>query len=170
MAQSSLSPRQPKPFTGWTVLFWLIGFFAVVFAANAAFVWLALGSFPGVVVESSYKAGQEYNHEIAVAKAQAERGWQVAADLRRSETGEAFVTVEARDRTGAPLTGLAFVASLKSPTHAGDDIEIALTESQSGVYSGTAGGLKPGNWNVEIQAESASERVFRSENRIFLSE
>ncbi|WP_417670540.1 FixH family protein [Roseibium sp.] len=164
-------PQQgAKPFTGRTVLYWLLGFFAVIFAANAVFIWLAIGSFPGVVVESSYKAGQAYNQEIADAKAQAARGWQVSADLSRSADGIAYVKVEARDKDGAPLTGLSFVAYLKHPTHEGDDVELVLSEGESGVYSGEAGGLKPGNWNVIVEAESARERVFRSENRVFLAE
>ncbi|WP_289032835.1 FixH family protein [uncultured Roseibium sp.] len=163
-------PKDPKAFTGRTVLFWLFGFFAVIFAANAVFIWLAVGSFPGVVVESSYTAGQTYNQEIADAKAQSERGWQVKADLTRAANGGASLKVEARDKLGAPLTGLAFVAHLNHPTHDGVDLDVALVEGESGVYTGTADALAAGNWNMVLDAESADERLFRSENRIFLSE
>ncbi len=170
MTHPSASPKTPKVLTGKKVLLWLLGFFAVIFTANGIFIWLAIGSFPGVVVESSYKAGQAYNQEIAEAKAQAARGWQVSADLERSSDGTAFVTVDARDKAGAPLTGLTFNAALNHPAHEGEDIEVLLVEGSSGIYTGHAGGLRAGNWNVVIEAESSSERVFRSENRIFLAE
>ncbi|WP_417685060.1 FixH family protein [Roseibium sp.] len=170
MMNSGMTNSGQKPFTGRTVLFWLLGFFAVIFTANAIFIWLAIGSFPGVVVESSYKAGQAYNQEIADARAQSERGWQVGADLERGADGTAFVKVDARDKGGAPLTGLAFKALLNHPTHEGEDVIVELNEGQSGVYSGSAGGLKPGNWNVVIEAERGDKRVFRSENRIFLKD
>jgi nitrogen fixation protein FixH len=164
------SSPKGKPFTGWTVLFWLLGFFAVIFAANGVFIWLALGTFPGVVVESSYHAGQVYNQEIAVARAQAERAWDVEAKLERAHDGTASIKVEARDKLGAPLTGLSFVALLKHPIHEGQDVEIDMTEGESGVYTGNAGGLSAGNWNLVLEAESANERLFRSENRLFLGE
>ena len=167
---STGSSPKGKPFTGRTVLFWLFGFFAVIFAANGVFIWLALGTFPGVVVESSYHAGQVYNEEIAVARAQADRGWKVAAKLERSSDGTASIRVDARDKVGAPLTGLSFVAELKHPIHEGQDVEIVMTEGESGIYTGNAGGLMAGNWNLVLEAESANERLFRSENRLFLSE
>ncbi|MEJ8473317.1 FixH family protein [Roseibium algae] len=170
MMHSNTSQVDPKAFTGRTVLFWLMGFFAVIFAANAVFIWLALGSFPGVVVESSYQAGQDYNQEIANARAQAERNWQVKADLSRSQGGSGFLKVHARDSTGAPLTGLSFMARLQNPTHDGDDVEVVLRESESGLYTGGAAGLSAGNWNVVIEANGADERLFRSESRIFLKE
>ena len=51
MVQSNM--KDPKAITGKTVLVWLLAFFGVIFTANAVFIYLALGSFPGVVVESS---------------------------------------------------------------------------------------------------------------------
>lgn len=163
--------KDVKPYTGRTVLYWILGFFGVIFAANAAFLYFAFGSFPGTVVDSSYKAGLAFNGEVAAAKAQADRGWQVGAHLDRSSGGAARITVSARDAAGVALGGLVFTAKLAHPTAAGLDQTVALAPLEDGRYTGvTAQPLAPGNWNLVIEAEGAEGRMFRSENRVFLKD
>lgn len=168
MSMARFSMQEPKAFTGRTVLYWLLGFFAVIFAANAVFIWLALGSFPGVVVDSSYKAGQSYNRDIAAAKAQAARGWQVETVLSRTSEMNAYLEVTARDKTNAPLTGLSVSVVLKHPVYEGSDVAIELTERGSGVYAADIANVVAGNWNLVLEAKRGDERLFRSENRLFL--
>ena len=91
MVQSNM--KDPKAITGKTVLVWLLAFFGVIFTANAVFIYLALGSFPGVVVESSYEAGQAYNQEIAAAKAQADLNWQVSTEFTRTSSADGKLVV-----------------------------------------------------------------------------
>lgn len=167
----TVSDQKPgRELTGRGVLFWLLGFFGLVFLVNGIFIWVALGSFPGVVVESSYHAGQVYNQDIAAAQAQAERGWQVGVDLTRALSGGGDIRVEARDKSGAPLTGLEFTARLKHPAYEGKDQTVALTETESGIYKGKAEDLPAGNWQLEVEALRDGKRLFLSENRLFLSE
>lgn len=158
------------PITGRTVLYWLIGFFAVIFAANTVFIWLALGSFPGEVEEGSYKVGQRYNQEIAAARAQSELGWSVEIDLSRGAGGSADLVVSAADADGGPLTGLTFTANLIHPTNDANDTQFTLRETENGRYAGTAEAVPAGNWNLEVLAENTEGRVFKSENRLYLSE
>ncbi|WP_208999851.1 FixH family protein [Stappia sediminis] len=155
--------------TGRTVLIWLFGFFGAIFAANAVFIWLALGSFPGVAVESSYKAGLAYNEEIAASKVQADRHWDVEAKVARRGDGTADITVAAHDEAGAPLSGLVFTATLIRPASAEAYRVVALSEGESGRYTGIASGLSEGRWILELEADGAQGIVFRSRNRMFLS-
>lgn len=104
MVQSNM--KDPKAITGKTVLVWLLAFFGVIFTANAVFIYLALGSFPGVVVESSYEAGQAYNEEIAAAKAQADLNWQVSTEFTRTSGADGKLVVTANDAQGTPLYGV----------------------------------------------------------------
>ncbi len=168
--QASPQPASVRPITGRTVLFWIVGFFLVVFVANGVFLWLALGSFPGTVVDSSYKAGLTYNSEIAAAKAQDSRHWQVVADIERAHDGTAGITVTARDAAGNPLPGLAVSATLSRPTTSGADHEVVLTEGELGRYTGVTDGLAPGQWIVELVADRGDGATFRSRNRLFLDE
>lgn len=158
-----------KRVTGRTVLIWLFGFFGAIFAANAVFIWLALGSFPGVAVESSYKAGLTYNEEIAASKVQAERHWDVEANVARRSDGTADVAVAASDESGSPLSGLVFTATFIRPASAEAYRTVALSEGESGRYVGIASGLSEGRWILELEAEGAQGVVFRSRNRMFLS-
>ena len=161
--------QQPKTFTGKTMLIWLFGFFGVIFVANGALVWLAESSFPGVTVDSSYKASQAYNQSIATAREQAARGWEVDAGLSRTSEAAAHLEVTALDKTKAPLTGLAFSATLQHPAHDGN-ISVMLEDQGSGRYSADLSDVPAGNWYLVLEARSGEERVFRSENRLFLKD
>jgi len=168
MVQSDM--KDPKAITGRTVLAWLLGFFAVVFAANAVFIYLALGSFPGVVVESSYEAGQAYNSEIAAAKAQAELNWQVSTEIVRTGPENGKLVVTAADADGAPLYGVTLTALLRNPVHEGADVAITLNADGGGRYVGTVDDLADGNWTLILEIEQDGSRKFRSENRFFLKD
>jgi nitrogen fixation protein FixH len=157
-----------KPLTGGTVLVCILAFFGVIIGANATLTVLAIGTLPGTEVESSYKAGIGYNAEIAQARSQDARGWQVAGHLEREPDGRTKVRVEARDGTGAPATGLAFSAHLERPIDKRADRLVALSEHESGIYRGEISGVTPGQWDLVLAAERGTERVFLSKNRVTL--
>ncbi len=163
-------PKTGRPVTGRTVLVWLGGFFLVIFAANAVFIWLAIGSFPGVVVESSYEAGLAYNREIASAKAQEDLGWTVDAHVEQRSDGTADLQITARDEAGNPLGGLAFTASFIRPAGIEPLHRVTLGEAEVGRYVGIAEGLAAGQWDLDIQAENDEGVAFRSRNRLFIKE
>lgn len=168
MVQANM--KDPKAITGKTVLVWLLGFFAVIFAANAVFLYLALGSFPGVVVESSYEAGQSYNKEIAAAKTQAALNWQVASELTRAGENGGNLLVVAKDADSTPLYGVDIQATLKHPAHENADIELVLQADGGGRYTSEITDLPVGNWNLVLEIVQDGERKFRSENRVFMKD
>ncbi|WP_299479605.1 FixH family protein [uncultured Roseibium sp.] len=167
MVQSNM--KDPKAITGKTVLAWLACFFGVIFAANAIFIYLALGTFPGVVVDSSYEAGQAYNQEIAAAKAQTERNWQISSDIARSGNDGAKLVVTAADAEGSPLYGVEINAVLRHPAQADLDRETVLRADGGGKYVADVEGLPAGNWTLVLEIAQDGARKFRSENRIFLA-
>lgn len=170
MAMTHPDMHSPKPLTGKRVLLYLVSFFAVIFAANGVFLYFALGTFPGVAVESSYKAGQAYNEDIAAAKAQVARAWDVATHVERLADGSAEISVNALDKTGRPISGLDFAATLERPATENLDKTVRLLEGEAGKYSGLISGIDAGNWTLSLEANSGSERVFRSQNRVYLAQ
>lgn len=156
--------------TGRHVLAITMAFFGLIFAANAALIWLALGSFPGTVTDSSYRASQTYNAEIAAAGAQAARGWKVDASLTRAADGHAAVAVEIHDHDGRALTGLAVEALLEHPATRALDRTLTLAETvgTTGRYAAAAEDLPAGQWRLVIRADGGDGRTFRSESRIVL--
>jgi nitrogen fixation protein FixH len=157
-----------KPLTGRTVLFGIIAFFAVVVGANLTLTVLAIGTMPGTEVDSSYRASLAFNSEVGAARSQAARHWRVVAHIERGIGGRATVRIDARDGQGAPLTGFAFAARLMRPSDQSADRAIALAERESGIYRGAAENVAPGLWELVIEANRGSERLFLSRHRLVL--
>lgn len=162
------STGQPRRLTGRAVLVWLLAFFGVVIAVNGLMAKLAIDTMPGTATASSYEAGSVYNAEIAAARNQAARQWQVLGHVERSPDGRAFVEVEARDGEGRPVNGLAFSAALERPIDGRADRSLTLVERGGGRYRGEAAELAPGQWELVLEADRGAERMFMSRNRIVL--
>lgn len=154
--------------TGRHVLAIIVAFFGVIFAVNATMIYLAVGTFPGAVTASSYRASQDYNGEIASAQAQAARGWQVDEAIVREASGRAVLTVTIRDRAGAPVDNLALSAALQHPVKKGADLTATLDPAGAGRYVGRFDGVEAGQWTLALEGLRGPERVWRSENRAIL--
>jgi nitrogen fixation protein FixH len=159
-------PACARPLTGRTVLIWLIAFFATISIVNAIMIRAAITTFGGLETGSAYQAGRTFEREIAAARAQDARHWQVKANLRRAGA-EALVEIDARDAGGQALAGLAASATLHHPTDARADHVVPLNETAPGRFSGTAA-TAPGQWDILIELTRGPERVFRSRNRVVL--
>ena len=153
--------------TGRMVLLWLVGFFGVVFAVNAVLVKAATSTFGGVETQSSYKAGQMFEQELARAERQDARHWQVDGKLARGRAGEAVLDIAARDEKGAPLTGLKVVARLAHPADERLDHVFDLARTGAGRFHGQVE-AQAGQWELLIDLYRGDDRVFRSRNRVTL--
>jgi nitrogen fixation protein FixH len=163
-----MSSASSRAITGRKVLVYMIAFFGVVFAVNAVMIKVALDTMPGLEVESAYRASLAFNGEAQAALAQAERAWRVEAHVERNGEGRASLRVAARDREGTPLTGLAFSARLAHPADKRLDRFVDLNERETGIYRGAVGDLAPGGWDLVLEAERGTVRMFKSRDRIVL--
>ncbi|HSM20417.1 MAG TPA: FixH family protein, partial [Hyphomicrobiales bacterium] len=102
----------PREFTGRHMLAVILGFFAVVIAANAVLVVVATGSWTGLVARNGYVESQHYNEVLADARRQQRLGWHSALEAARH--GLSFKITGA---DGRPLPGLAVAATLGRPTN-----------------------------------------------------
>jgi nitrogen fixation protein FixH len=157
-----------RPLSGRAVLAALLAFFGIVIGVNGVMVALAIGTMPGLENERPYQAGIAYNADIEAARVQAARHWTVASHITHDPLGRATVTVAAHDANGAPVGGLTVAVRLLRPADQRGDHSIALGERGPGTYEGEATGVAAGAWDVEIEAGRASERLFRSHNRIVM--
>ncbi|HVZ54468.1 MAG TPA: FixH family protein [Pseudolabrys sp.] len=154
--------------TGWMVLLWLVGFFGVVFVVNGIMAKAAISTFGGVETQSSYKAGQMFEQEVAKAERQDAQHWQIDGKLARDRAGEAVLDIVAHDEKGAPLTGLKAVARLAHPADERLDRVFELARIGSGEFHGQID-AKPGQWELLIDLYRGEHRVFRSRNRVTLN-
>ena len=149
------------------MLLWLVGFFVLVFAVNAVMVRAAISTFGGVETTSSYKAGLQFEHEVAVAERQDALHWQVSGKLTRNAAGEAVLDVTARDAKGAPLAGLRADARLAHPADERLDHVVALRRSAPAIFTAQAA-AQPGQWDLIVDLYRGDKRLFRSRSRVTL--
>lgn len=158
-----------KPLTGTKVFLMLVAFFGLVIGVNVTMMKLAIATLPGTDVDSPYAAGLTYDREISAAQDQAARKWQVNAHIERRADGAATLQVDARDAKGQPMSGLKFGGRLERPTDKRADLQVELSESGIGIYSGNAAAVAQGQWDLVIEGEARGQRVFMSRNRVILN-
>ncbi|HMK69330.1 MAG TPA: FixH family protein [Xanthobacteraceae bacterium] len=159
--------RPSGELTGRTVLVCLLAFFGVVLAANGLLVQQALSTFGGVETDSSYRAGQLFEREVAMARAQDAQHWQVEASVTPAADGSALVDIVARDAAGQALAGVEAIATFERPTDRRLDRSVAVSAGRQGHFRGSAA-LSPGQWDLVIELSRHGERQFRSKNRVVL--
>ncbi len=108
----------PKPLTGRLVLLMLVAFFRHR-------VWRELphdeardrGRCRGTEVDSAYSASLGYEKEIAGRpRPESAKTGRSTRGVRRGPDGGATLQVEARDNSGAPMSGLKFRGRFERPT------------------------------------------------------
>ena len=161
-------PVSPKPLTGRKVLFMLVAFFGVVIGVNMIMMRLAIQTLPVTEVDSAYIARLAYEKQIAAARDQNARNWQVHAHVERGGQGGATLQVEARDNDGRPMSGLKFQGRFERPTDRRADLPVALAEVGIGIYRGSALAIAAGQWDLVLEGVSAGQRLFLSKNRVLL--
>jgi nitrogen fixation protein FixH len=157
----------PGKVTGWTVLVYLVAFFAVVAVVNAVMIGAALSTFAGLETDSPYEKGLAFEREMAAAQAQDALHWQVEGNVARSQRGETIAEISARDASGRPLTGVALTAALVHPADERLDHSFSVHEDAPGHFRGTTD-VANGQWDLVIEISRADRRLFRSKNRITL--
>jgi nitrogen fixation protein FixH len=150
--------------TGWTVLGYLVAFFAVVIGVNGFMIRAAVTTFGGLETESSYKAGLAYAHELKAAQAQEARHWDVRAHVTPGSEKQ-WIEITARDARGHPLTGLTALVHFNHPTDRRADVDMTAREVTPGRFAGSAA-PSAGQWDLVIELFRGEERMFFSRNRI----
>lgn len=140
-------------FTGRQAALVICGGFAIVIAVNATLAVLAGRSHPGMVVENSYVASQNFNGWLEAGRKQRALGWTVTATA-----SEGVMTIEATDAQGAPLTGLVGETTVTHPLGAEPARKLALTDEGGGRY--TAGPLSHGQWIAEIRLHRGEQSFY----------
>lgn len=159
-----------KQITGRHFLIGIILFFAMIFVANGVLLYFALTSWSGLVVDSSYEAGRQFNAESATARAQAKLGWKVEANAERAADGATDIRLVARDANAVALRGLVFEGKLSRPVKRSEDRVFTLRETEAGVYTVSLNDVAAGQWDLVVEAKDGDNRVFRSRNRLTFKE
>ncbi len=142
-----------REFTGRHAAALFIGAFGVIISVNLVLAYSAVQTFPGLEVENSYVASQEFNTRLQQQQA---LGWTVWAEARDGQ-----VILSITDPDGAPVEVAKLSAVLGRATQVKDDI------SPEFVFDGSAYvapvDLAAGNWNIRLvaQADDGTEFIQR---------
>jgi len=153
---------------GWHVLVIMLGFFGTTIAVNGAMAFYAISTFAGEDIERPYQRGLEFNKTLTERKREGMLGWSAVIGATRIASGGVNVTVRLADRQGTPQDTLKVSIKLRRPTDANLDRALELQPSGGGEYTGTAGKLEPGAWDVIATATTGSSTTFEAQRRIVL--
>jgi nitrogen fixation protein FixH len=140
--------------TGRGVLFWLLGFFAVIMAMNAWYVMLSIKTFRGEDEQLPYLQGVAYNQTLAHRAEQKALGWQATVTLAPLPAGKAKLAVVLRDAMGRPLQGLALAGELRHPSDENRDRPLTLRPAGPGLYEAEISQVAPGAWDAVVRTRS----------------
>lgn len=155
-----LAPRRaPYRVKGWHVGVAVVAFFGVVIGVDAAFVTMALRTYPGEVSSTPYEDGVAFNRRLAREAAQAELAWEASA-AADSDAVRLVMT----DGQGAPLSSLTVTGRLSRPaTEAGAE-DLRFQEVGAGVY--VAPFSRTGAWDLAARAVDKRGRSFEAKRRL----
>jgi len=137
-------------------------FFGTILAANLTMTWFALGSWSGLVAKNGYVASIEYKDKQENFARQQALGWKSRLAV---ENGQVFFVV--KDASAKAVTGLSIIASAKRPITERADISLKFSEKRPGEYLAAAP-AEPGQWQIEINATSASNQTYFKEYRVLV--
>lgn len=143
-----------KGMRGIHLFWWLCGFFAVMIAVNAVFLYSALTSFPGEQVKNSYVLGLDYNREVERRREQDALGW--SAEVGFAEMGDNRLVVRMIGADQAPLAGFAVSASVH-PAGAAKATIIELVEGKSGEYAAHIDAPSGARLEIDVSARRSGD-------------
>lgn len=124
---------------------------AVVVAVNGGLVYFATREPVGLIVKNPYQDGLRYNERLAERREQRALGWQIAAAVYPAATAGSFeVRIEARDRSGAPLSMLAGKVRFDRPVERLATVETELKPLGNGYYLAAVKLPRPGQWDLTV--------------------
>lgn len=156
-----------RPWTGRTFLFWILGFFAIVFAANIVFVWFAADTWTGLAAEESYRRGVDYNRVIDRAETQAALGWTTETEFVGTSETTGTLTFALRGPDGELITNRDVSAEFRRPAVEGLDFKTTMEPTPSGQYAADIALPLPGQWDVSLEVNRTGAQPYLVETRIW---
>ena len=138
-------------FTGRKMLLVMVSFFAVIMSVNFFMAYSAISTFPGLEVENSYVASQQFNKR---ATAQRALGWSIQFTREGNE-----LVLNLQDRNGAEVIPASISAVIGRPTFAGDDITLDF-RLVGNEYRAQAD-LAPGPWRLFLDAVAQDGTLYK---------
>ena len=137
-------------FTGKKMLAVTVGFFAVIIAVNSYMAYKAGATFPGIEVDNSYVASQNFNQR---RNEQLALGWELATDY---ENGKMLVTFTDQKGESVEVDNLRVL--IGRTTIDRDDVEPAMARIDGRYVAEVP--LEKGQWMIKVWANAKDGTLF----------
>lgn len=154
-------PAKPGEFTGWHMLAIMVAFFGVIVSVNMTMAVFAGRTWTGLVVKNSYVASQNFNEEIAAAKAQKARGWQSTLTYR-----DGVISFKLEDRDRQPIIYDDLTLFFGRPAFEQSDGSVKLRHVGGGRYRAEHA-LAAGTWALKVVGANGN-LAYRRDSRLFV--
>ncbi|GAA6212523.1 hypothetical protein NBRC116602_22640 [Hyphomicrobiales bacterium 4NK60-0047b] len=165
--------KDRKPFTGKHMLIVMLSFFGVIIAVNLTMATLATSSWTGLVVKNGYIASQHFNKNQEVQEKLVAAGWRSELEysdgvfvLSLSKNSKSLVNCQVSGLLSRPVhenenqvlsfkysnTGTSTYSMTGQKKTGGQYIAPIKEVSQGQAHEQSKSPLKPGRWNLEVQA------------------
>lgn len=135
----------------YLVLGILFAFFAVVFAVDFSYIYIAQKTFRGVSTQNSYQKGLEYNKTLEYVKSQKDLGWMIEAKYKNKGKNAGELTACLFDKNHIVIKDAKLLVKIIRPTQEGFDFKQDLLPQNNCYFAKINFPLK-GQWALEIQA------------------
>lgn len=143
-----------REFKGWHMLTITVSAFAVIIAVNVGMAWQAVSTFPGLEVEDSYLASQDFDAEKA---AQLALGWTLKPSY---DPATGVIRLDFLDKAGQPVVLKDLNVLIGRPTEAKDDKTPTFTQAADGAYV-AEDQVAPGKWMMHVVAHAQDGTLFQ---------
>lgn len=154
-----MTTAQPKEFTGRKMLLVMVSFFAVIISVNVFMAYSAVSTFPGLEVENSYVASQQFNERAAAQRA---LGWELSVTREANE-----LVLDLRDSDGE-VTPASISATIGRPTFSGDDQELSFR--LVGENYRAEAELAPGPWRLFLDVVAQDGTLYKKRIHLVVEE
>lgn len=145
--------------TGRQVFVFTAGAFAVIIGVNVLMAYKAISTFPGLEVENSYVASQEFE---AARDAQTALGWTLQEEYQPG-TG---LTLTFTDAQGLPADLRNLDVLLGRTTSAASDLRPEFRREAGRFVAPVM--LDPGKWMLHVKAEAPDGTLFQQRLDLFV--
>lgn len=126
-------------------------FFAVIFAVDFFYIYLAGKTWRGIVVEDSYRKGLDYNQIFAKAEKQEKLGWNLKISYKKIDKNLLLFTAILLDKNQQKIKDAKVSLSFKRPVQDGLDFSQDM-QFIDGIYQAKVLMSIKGQWDVAIKA------------------
>jgi nitrogen fixation protein FixH len=158
-------PSEQVRRSGW-IPWAFAGAFLVVVGANVTLAVEASRSWTGVVTETPFDTGNDYNRVIAQTEREASFGWRINAEAVRISGDRVRIAVVVGGDSAAPIADLD--GTLFRPIGLNAPVPIQLRAVSPGRFEAELKLPDAGNWDLHLVIRSG-ERQLHTTRRLFVS-